>query len=68
MTQMTPHERKRTLRDENARLVHDWLMILDEDKQRLLISSLLELYSQPQLLVMKAHVAAQLEKAQERTP
>ena len=61
------HEQRRILVYENAKLIQQWLALLDDDKQLDLLRSLVDGYTLPDLRKMNAHVQQRIAKAQEAT-
>jgi len=63
------NEQRRELVDENARLIQQWLALMDAERQLTLLRSMVWTYSLPELKTMNAHVKKRLAAAQqERTP
>jgi hypothetical protein len=63
------HEQRQELIYENARLIQQWLALMDADRQLTLLRSMVWTYSLSELKTMNAHVKERLAVAQqERTP
>ena len=58
-------EQKRTLVDENAKLVLQWLATLDDHDKHFLMCNMLKRYTLPDLRTMNAHLTARLAAAHE---
>ena len=54
------HEQRRQLVEENARLIQQWLALMDAERQLTLLRSMVRTYSLQELRVMNAHIREQL--------
>ena len=59
------HEQRRQLVEENARLIQQWLALMDAERQLTLLRSMVETYSLPYLKRMNGHVKERLAVAQQ---
>ena len=57
-------QQRRDLVEENAHMIRQWLLLLDEDKQEALLRSLVIEFTLYKLKVMNTHIKEQLAVAQ----